>query len=262
MSDDIREWARNQGMDVGASGPIPKRVKEAYQGRGETAEPEAFPGDVQSDPDPDTDIVEEEKPKRTREVAPKQPSLGDRVKESLDAGRGRAKRARAAKAKVTKPKGPRVAIDTLLTGIYTGAAGIVGKVNPPVGYIMGIQSPVAGMLLEDSVKGTIVDHLLQPIAKNADRARTARALIGPPIIVALIQAQPDKAPLLIPMLRKMLADYIDLAGPKVVEIAKREAEFEDKYGKDLDEIINGLVNVINITNMQAQAMQEQAAQGE
>lgn len=261
MSDNIREWAAANGIKIGASGPIPKSVREAYQAR-ETVEAEAFPADVQSPgPDtPDVEEVEEVKPKRAREVAPKQPSLSDRVKESLDSGRGRAKRA-AKSPRVKKPSGPRVSIDAILTGIYGGAAMVVGKVNPPVGYIMGIQSPVAGMLMEDSVKGTVVDHLLQPFAKNADRARTAKALIGPPIIVAMLQAAPDKAPILIPILRKMLADYIDLAGPKIVEIAQKEAEFESKYGNDLDEIINGLVQVITVTNMQAQAMQEQT-QGE
>lgn len=240
MSDDIREWAKTQGYDVGERGAIAADIRKAYQAREEKAD--AFP--AEDSPGPDTPPVEG----TVTEVAPKQPTFADRVSDKISTAK---KRTRTIKSKPpAKAKGPRVSIEGILTGAYGAGAAIVGKVNPAVGFIMGVQAPVAGMLMEDSVKGTAVDKLLQPLAKNADRARVGRALLGPPVLVAAIQAQPDKAPFLIPILRKMLADYIDLAGPKIVEIQKREAQFEEKYGSEVDEILNRLVGIINAQNGQ------------
>jgi Lsr2 len=250
MSDDIREWAASQGMDISATGRIPADVRKAYQAR--ETEAEAFPADEPSAPGTDIPFSSAE------ESAPKQPKLADRAKQSLDTAKTRTRRAR--KATVTKKAGPRASIESILAGAWGVFATGVGKVNPAVGFIMVQQAPVAGMLMEDSVKGTVVDKVLQPFAQNAERARVVRALLGPPLLVAFIQSQPDKAPLVIPQLRKMLADYIDIAGPKMAVIMEREAEFEDKYGKQVDDIIEKLVEIINVQN--AAKQQHFADEGE
>lgn len=241
MSDNIREWARDQGHDIGDKGPISRTVREAFQAR--DTEGGRLPSD--DEPSPETEAVASTTP----EATPKQPTVAARAKDTIAKSRTRrGTRGGAAKPKTTKASGPRASVEAILTGLYGAFAGGVGRVNPAVGMIMGVQAPVAGMLLEDSVKGTAVDRLLQPFAKNADRARVGKALFGPPMLVAAISAKPELAPVLLPQLRRMLADYIDLAGPKIVEIQKREAEFEAKYGADVDEIIGRLIETINMAN--------------
>lgn len=250
----IREWARNKGMDLSDRGPIPKEIREAYQARGNDEAATAFPASDQ-DPEPGTPIegeVVEQAPK----IAPTKGDLGSRVKQGLKGARGRGSRSGAQKKPASR-SGPRASVEAILTGVYGAFAGGVGRVNPAVGYIMGVQAPVAGLLLEDTVKGTAVDRLLQPFAKNADRVRVGRALLGPPVLVAFMQQNPDKAMFVMPMLRKMLADYIDLAGPKIVEIQKREAAFEEKYGAEVDGMLAGLVEIINAQNAAKGAAQQQ-----
>jgi hypothetical protein len=238
----IREWARSKGMDLNDRGPIPKDVREAYQARENDEAATAFPADDR-EPGPDTPpsegVVKERAPKVERS------DLGSRARAVVKGARTR-KASSGAKSK--RATGPRASVEAILTGVYGAFAGGVGRINPAVGYIMGVQAPVAGMLLEDSVKGTAVDRLLQPFAKNADRVKVGRALFGPPVLVAFMQANPDKAAFVMPLLRKMLADYIDLAGPKIVEIQQREAVFEEKYGAEIDKILETLVMVINAQN--------------
>lgn len=244
----IREWARARGHDLGDRGPIPKEVREAYRARGDEEVATAFPTDDQT-PASDTpsEPVEGEVVERAPKVSASKSDLGSRVREGLKGARSRGSRSGARKTGATR-SGPRQSVEAILTGIYGAFAGGVGKVNPAVGYIMGVQAPVAGMLLEDTVKGTAVDRLLQPFAKNADRVKVGRALLGPPLLVAFMQQNPDKAAFVMPMLRRMLADYLDVAGPKIAEIQKREQAFEEKYGEDIDNILNTLVLVINQQN--------------
>lgn len=253
MSDNIREWARDQGHDIGDKGPISRTVREAFQAR--DTEGGRLPSD--DEPSPGTSDVAPPTP----EAPPKQPTVADRAKDTIAKGRTRRGARGTAKPKVRKAAGPRASVESILTGIYGAFAAGIGKINPPVGMIMGVQAPVAGMLLEDSVKGTAIDRLLQPFAKNADRARVGKALFGPVIVVGALSARPELAPILVPQLRKMLADYIDLAGPKIIEIQKREADFEEKYGKDVDEIISALIETINLTNA-AKAANQNPVEGD
>lgn len=240
----IREWARVNNIDLNDRGPIPKDVKEAYQAR--ELGGDAFPAEESA---PDTPfsadgIVVEGVTDRPPKV--QKSDIGSRAREALKGARSR--KASSGVKKRAATRGPRASVEAILTGIYGAFAGGAAKFNPAVGYIMSVQAPVAGMLLEDNVKGTAVDRLLQPFAKNADRVRVGRALFLPPALVLFMQKNPEKAAFVMPLLRKSLADYIDLAGPKIVEIQKRERDFEDKYGKEVDEILSTLVTVINAQN--------------
>jgi len=235
-------------MDVGDKGPVPKVIQEAYQARENDEAATAFPADDR-EPAPDTPSDEGVAVEQAPKVRSSGGDLGSRAREVLKGARTRKGSSGAKGTRATRTtRGPRASVEAILTGIYGAFAGGVGRVNPAVGYIMSVQAPVAGMLLEDTVKGTAVDKLLQPFAKNADRVRVGRALIGPPVLVAFMQQNPGKAAFAMPMLRRMLADYIDLAGPKIVEIQKREAAFEEKYGEEINKILETLVMVINSQN--------------
>ena len=147
----------------------------------------------------------------------------------------------AKKAAGTRTAKPRVPVDKVIGWGW----GILGRVftaaNPSVGRVLAMQSPVAGMILEDTVKNTVADRILQPIARTAAGGEIAIALLGPPLLVGAITSKPEMASVLVPMLRESLRTWIDIAGPKLEEVAKQEKEFEDHYGERIDAMIEWIL---------------------
>lgn len=217
--DDIREWGKNNGFTVGARG-VSRDLRSAYEsahspvGENTVSEPES----------------------RVEEVAPKipTPTLVDRAKELA----GKAKMSTVPAAKKRGPKLPRTALDKFLGRGWQFLAQVVNPINPCVGRVLDAQAPVAGMILEDVVKGTIVDTVLQPIARWEDKGEQVFALVGAPMLVAALTSKPHMAPVLIPMLKESLRLWIDIAGPKLELREKQESDFQEKYGKRIDEMIS------------------------
>jgi hypothetical protein len=120
----------------------------------------------------------EQPPRRSRRP---RKSLADRVRDVGSPGRG-------------KPKGkakkhhPRVRVDRLISRGWDLLGGLAGQIDPPLGRCLQMQSPVAGLILEDVVKGTFADRALQPIARAEDKAEKVAALVGPPLFVAGLEA--------------------------------------------------------------------------
>jgi hypothetical protein len=111
---------------------------------------------------------------------------------------------------------------------------------------------VAGIPLNNIVQGTIVEPLLQPLARLASQGKTVQALAGPPVFVGAIMthqmqcqnAEPPAEPnplfmaIAVEGLRSSLMAWMDVAGPKFDLAMQREAEFETKYGQRVDDMIN------------------------
>jgi hypothetical protein len=219
---DIRQWAQERGLPVSSSGPLSEDVKREYANRtGEdafgTAETPAVPDDMQ-------------------ETAPNvKPTVTERAKEKLARTRQPVKKGAA------RASQPRVSIEGILSGAWSILGNLIAKPSPPVGYIMQIQAPVAGMVLEDTIKGTMVDRILQPFARAEAAGETVMALAGPPVLVGLMHARPETAPVALPLLRRSLAMWMEIAGPKVERVRVQNEKFEEKYGKDIDAIIEGLM---------------------
>ena len=144
-------------------------------------------------------------------------------------------------------KPPRVSTEDLLGALWRGGAKLLTPV-PPLQRTLRMQAPVAGMLLDDVVKDTVVDPLLQPLARLAASGRTVQALVGPPAFVTAIMAHQaqraaldppqDPNPLFMAIavegLRSSLMAWMDVAGPKFDIALAREQEFEAKYGQNVD----------------------------
>jgi hypothetical protein len=96
---------------------------------------------------------------------------------------------------------------------------------------------VAGLILEDTVRNTTVDKWLQPLARAQQSGTAMFALAGPPILVTALQLQPQSAPFILPVLRESLLAWCKVAGPKMADALKREREFEDQFGGNVDEIL-------------------------
>jgi hypothetical protein len=164
-------------------------------------------------------IVPERKPRRVKPTA--QPPLWDRLRGAKD---GKAK---------PKRKHPRVSVAPLVGNFWALMGSVAARADVPLGRCLTMQSPVAGEILEDVVKGTVVDTALQPIARARDKGKAVAALLLPPACVLAIeraQLLPEKQKeareaLLWPMLVQSMMMWEEVAGDKVAAMAERaEAE--------------------------------------
>ena len=224
---DIREWARANGWDIADKGRLAEPVKAAYAAA--TAQPEtpAEPAYVSEPtwtvPEPITGtVVPERKPD-----APK--------KESWLA------RQRKKQADRPRPGHKRVSIENVLsTGWAFGAMALARSPQAiPVARIMDMQAPVAGVIGEELLKGTVVDRLLQPIARGGRKAELGVALAGPPLLVGIMTAQPKLFPVLRPMLKMTMMSWMEISEPAARKVEKRAAQWAEKFGDvDLDAMID------------------------
>lgn len=132
----------------------------------------------------------------------------------------------------TGPRAPRVPVDRLVSRGWEMLAGLAARVDPPLGRCLDMQAPVAGLILEDVVRGTAVDRVLQPVARAEEKAEKVLALAAPPMIVLGLeaaQALPEdqrrmREAILLPLLQESLVLWVKIAGDKVDERMAREEE--------------------------------------
>jgi hypothetical protein len=175
-----------------------------------------------------------------------------------------------------KAKRTRVPVDEVIGGAWRLMARVARPI-PPLERVLKIQSPVAGLLLEDAVAGTVLDTALQPIARLMGTGKTAAALIGPPLLVtagtlhmqrAAMEGKPPNPAVMGIIhegLRESLMVWMEVAGPKFDEALARERDFEAKYGADVDGFIAFLfsppADQADPEAMAAEADQVRRAQG-
>lgn len=213
--DDIREWGRRNGYeDTPEKGRLPKGLRAAFN--------EAHGMERVTASHADT--VAERAPQIKKE------GLADRVRGAVT----RTKTPARGKARVKKP---RVSIEGTVDFIWGVMADMAKPINTPVSKVLKLQAPVAGMVLEENMKGKMVDKVLQPFARMEEGGKVWGALMGPPMLVALISKYPQTAPKAIPVLQKSLAWWLDVAGPQIEEKQRREEEFAEVYGEKVDAMI-------------------------
>lgn len=241
---EIREWARSQGLEVPAKGPVPPHLKDAYEawhddGGGQLPDG----GDTTSEPGPPPGDPDERKPRNVS--TPRTARLG-----------GFGRRGGGAKKKRARPKHPRVPVDDLIATGWRALAGMARPL-PATSRLLKIQAPVAGLILEDTVKGTAVDALLQPFARTTRSAEALAVLLGPPVLVTAIQLNPDAQPFLIEPLRELMLRWCKIAGPKMKEALDREREFEEEFGETVDDLIGALFAQPDQPASPAEAMRQE-----
>jgi hypothetical protein len=221
--DDIREWGRQQGEEVPERGRLPKGLRARFN----EAHGLDTPRVVHAVPPEDIERVEETAP-----AVPVDKSPIQKVKSVF--GRGKSPVSRSA---VRKSRKPRVSTENVVSFLWGGFASVVKPFSVPASRAFAMEAPIAGMVLDETIKGTFTDRILQPLARAEAQGKVWGALLAPPLIVAAIDKRPDKAEYLLPMLRQSLAWHIEVAGPKMEEKMKREQEFEAKYGASVDQMI-------------------------
>jgi hypothetical protein len=170
------------------------------------------------------------------EVRPRAVGQADRpatsITRRLRAGRDRGTGGRGAKTRKRKVTHPRVSLEKLIESGWGVMARLCAPVSQPLSRCLEIQSPVAGMVLEDAVKGTFVDTALQPFARAERRAKMVAALVVPPMCVAAAEAAqglPDqqraiRLALIEPVLLESLTWWAEVAGDKLEARMERERE--------------------------------------
>lgn len=233
-SQDIRVWAREHGYEVKDQGRIPGDVKQAYEGRSEAAaedEPMVItptPEDA-AGPEPGGTVNGERPPVAT-----------PRSKSGLFS---RQPTATKPKTGQPKPRRNRVSIENVLsTGWGIAAMALARRPEAiPVARIMDMQAPVAGIIGEDLLKGTLVDRILQPLARGGAKAEMTVALVGPPLLVGIMTAQPGTFPVLRPMLKMSMMTWLEVAEPAMRKVQKRQETWSEKFGDiDIDAMIDAL----------------------
>ena len=121
------------------------------------------------------------------------------------------------------------------------------EADVPVGRVLMFQRDVAGEILQKVTLDTFVDKAIQPFAGRLDELEALGALVGIPVMVGLIERQPEMQAALEPMLRAALQAHFMAMLPVIEKAKKKEAAFakvaaelgmegEDPIGKLLDEM--------------------------
>lgn len=230
---DIRAWAKESGVDVPARGKVPEGVRAAYteahsggDNPGLSAEePAAVHAYAEAEPVPTRPQGHPE------EVAPLPPP-------------GRFPMRRRGSTVVREKKvHKRVSLESLAEGAWgllanlTASQGLI-----PTARALELQAPIAGMILEDSLRNTVADRIAQPIARAGEAAREVSALLGVPVIVTVMTLKPAAAPSMVPTLKKMMREWAIVAGPRIKAKKKREEKALEQLGLDDVEGLDALVD--------------------
>lgn len=189
------------------------------------------------------EVADEEEGSRIVETPPKipTPSVSDQVKATAERLRALPDRIRkTASPKKVGVKRPRTSVEGFISAAWNIGARMLQPVAWPVSNVLALQSPIAGKILEDVVKDTVADTVLQPFARVFKGGDTAFALLGPPILVGVACARPDSQKIIEPLLREALKSWLTVAGPKMIEKAKEEKAFQEEYGETIDGMIEAI----------------------
>lgn len=230
---DIREWARANGRTIGDRGRIPDDIRADYyaeNGDGEEADyGQPVTVEVGVPEKPSAPAVPPPPPEN-KPVPERKPQAPPRKRKGLFGRKDK---------RVHK----RVSIENIVSsGWALGAMALMRSPNAaPVGRVMQIQAPVAGAVLEDVARGTLVDKILQPLARGGEKGEAVLALAGPPLLVGAICARPELYNPLRPMLKMAMMSWLRISGPAIKKAQADAAKFEEEFGDiDLDATIAGL----------------------
>lgn len=204
---EIREWGIDQGYPLTPKGRVPAEVRQAYNAaHGIESKPRG-----------------EETPPRYAKT-----DTTSKIKGFLGGKKS------APKIKRNKP---RVSVEGTVTMGWWLLAKAFEPISAPAAKMMALEAPIAGAMLDDAIKNTIVDKVLQPIARTEESGKAFGALLGPPLLVMIIDRNPGLADNLLPILRRSLIWHIEMSGPIIAEKIAKEQAMEQAYGETLDNMM-------------------------
>jgi hypothetical protein len=241
---EIRAWARAEGRPVSDKGAVSAALRNAHKAvhNGEPpAAPDYPPGMTDEDFElaeaiiPDEDMTEA----RPGPVRPKAGSPSQSLKARFRRGSTSARPKGKAKAR------PRVSTAELI-GSGWRIASKIAQPLPPMYRTLRLQSVIAGPLIDDAVKGTMIDPFLQPLARLSRAGETVSALVAPNLAIGamayhLNQTEGNPNPVVMQacqeMLRHGLMAMMRVGGEAFAEQLAKEKDDEDRYGGSIDQIM-------------------------
>jgi hypothetical protein len=231
MSDaDLRDFLKTHGEDPPGRGKLGAHWRErAEELTGEPAgdyQDGTSPADFEDTAEPEPEIVPE--PTTGTVVTERRPRRPARARKPLRERLAGRQAKTAAKAK-TRKKYPRISLVTLISDFWAGMGGAVARLNPPVGLALQIEAPVAGIVLDNAVKGRMLDPALQRVARLEEEVKTVATVVGLPALVAAAEyaetlPEPQRSmrlALIEPMLDRVLVALVRIQGEHADEIVKR-----------------------------------------
>lgn len=165
----------------------------------------------------------------SRETSPDEPG-GETAPE---APAGRWKWSRRVAPKTQRRTYRRVPIDGLASAVWAGIGRLAATDDLlPVARCMALQAPAAGMVMDDALRGSVVDRMAQPIARASKRGEALFGALGPPVLVAAVCKRPELYPVVKPMLVEALKSWIVISGPKIRKAREREAKLLAELAED------------------------------
>jgi|SRR5215472_6311002 len=234
---DIREWARANGWDVADQGRLRSEVRKAYEAR---------------DQDPATEddifVIEPTSEAAAAEVPPVPPAAAASPKQEERPPRpaplterggllGRKRTPAAGKAKGPKTPRRRVSIENIVSSCWgLGAMALARKPEAlPLARVLDMQAPVVGSIGEDKLKGTMIDRVLQPLARAGENGEIVAGVVGPPVCVSVVMRWPDAYPVVKPIMKMCMMTWLEISEPAMKKIEERQARWSEKFGDyDLD----------------------------
>lgn len=212
------------------------------------------------------EIPDESEGSRTVERAPRieKQSLPARAREFLAERqrKGTAQKSgstvKKAPTKAVRVHQPRGSASTLIEWGWAMLSKMAVPISIPVARTLSMQAPVAGEILDDAVRDTAVDKLIQPFVRFGEGSEAVIALLGPPVLVGVMHKNPATVPALTPLLRAALVSWVKIAGPRMEVKLKEEQEFEEKYGSTVDALMEGIFAGIGEEETQQPEQQPQA----
>jgi hypothetical protein len=237
---DIRAWAKEADVAVPARGKVPDAVRVQFMDANPGSDNPGLSADegVPAHGYADADAM----PTRPQTAAQGHPDEVAPTRAPSRFGIGRRSKSPVSRGKTEHR---RVSLESLASGAWTllgQAASSRGLV--PTGRALMLQAPVAGMILEDTLKGSVTDRILQPLARGGETAKELGALFGVPMLVTLITVKPQAAEMAVPMLKGMMREWAIIAGPRIKAREKREKRALEQLGVDetgLDEMVDGWI---------------------
>lgn len=217
QNQDIRDWALSQGLDVNLKGPVRREVRDKWSARDDSM--------------PGTGPAAEGAP--AAPPGPAEPAPSD--------GRPWWKRKKISPRDHSVSPARRVSLEPLVTTAWGLAAKALEARMLPVARVLQMQAPVAGMVIDDTAKGTVADAVLQPFARAGEKGERVFALVGPPLLTAVICKNPDIYPMARPILKTSIMLWMEVAEPAMKKAERRAKQFEEKFGGvDIDAMLDAL----------------------
>jgi hypothetical protein len=255
---EIRDWAGSTGRTIGARGAVPAAMRAEYEAiaRDLGGAPAPDPADAAAaatEPEPAPAAARPEarpRPVRATRKRPRSRILAFLSGDSASSGNSSKKAGSKSGSKAKAEPKPRVGLEKFAGKLWGFLADAAEHVNVPVARCMAWQAPYVGIMAEDALKNTLLDRVLQPIARSEEKFTGAAAVIATPFIVAALQQpgnQPDtpagiaKYQILVKALEECIEAQLELFGDGEMAARVHAANEERQARKEQVDKITSMI---------------------